>query len=143
MESIDVLYISLDRFKVLIILIFFRRVSFFCFQLLRVFFRLFIFFLKFSLFVFLVLYEKCMLRVQMGFFGYLKLKGVCVLFFQYLSYIVFVLEVLIFSLDIDLNLLSSFKSCFMDFLFFMNMVVLLVYCVIFIFFVLMLIFLID
>ena len=72
--------------------------------------------LKFSLSACSVLYEKYMPRTQMGSFGHLKLKGVCVIHvsLQRLSYIPFVLEVLISSPDIDLNSSSTFKSCSTD-----------------------------
>ena len=48
---------------------------------------------------------------QIGSFGHLKLKGVCVLSLQRPSHIASVLEVLISSPDIDLNSSSSLKSC--------------------------------
>ena len=47
---------------------------------------------------------------QMGSFGHLKLKGVCVLSLQRPSHIASVLEVLISSPDIDLNSSSSLKT---------------------------------
>ena len=50
-------------------------------------------------------------RAQMGSFGHLELKGVCVLSLQRPSHIAFILEVLISSPDIDFNSSSSLKSC--------------------------------
>ena len=138
-----VLYISLDKPKVLTMFILARRVSFLRFQPLRVFSRLFIFSSKFSLFACSVLYKKYMLRAQMGSFGHLKLKGVCVLSLQQLSHIASVLEVLISSPDIDLNSSSNLKSCSTGSLSLRNTVVSLAYCVIFISFVSTLIPLID
>ena len=92
LESTDALYISLGKPKVFTMFIFPRRVSFLRFQPLRVFFRLFIFSSKFSLFAYSVLYEKYMPRAQMGSFGHLKLKGVCVLSLQHPSHISSVLD---------------------------------------------------
>ena len=111
MESTDALYISLDKPKVLTMFILPRRVSFLHFQPLRVFSRLFIFSSKFGLFTCSVLCKKYMLRAQMGSFGHLKLKGVCDLSLQHPRHIASVLEVLISSPDIDLNLSSNLKSC--------------------------------
>ena len=92
LESTDALHISLGKPKVFTMFIFPRGVSFLRFQPLRVFFRLFIFSSKFSLFAYSVLYEKYMPRVQMGSFGHLKLKGVCVLSLQHPSHIASVLD---------------------------------------------------
>ena len=47
---------------------------------------------------------------QIGSFGHLKLKGVCVLSLQRPSHIASVLEVLISSPDIDLNSSSGLKT---------------------------------
>ena len=84
-----------------------------------------------------------MLRAQIGSFSHLKLKGVCVSSLQHPSHIASVLEVLISSPDINLNLSGSLKSCSMDSSSLMNTVVSSAYCVIFIFFVSTLIPLID
>ena len=59
----------------------------------------------------------------MGSFGHLKLKGVCVLSLQHPSHITSVLEVLISSPYIDLNLSSTLKSYSTDSSSLTNMVV--------------------
>ena len=81
-------------------------------------------------------------RAQIGSFGHLKLKGVCVSCLQHPSNSASVLEVLISSPDINLNS-SSLRSCSRDSSSLMNTVVSWVYCVIFISFVSTLIPLID
>ena len=143
MESTDVLYIRLDKPKVLTIFILHRRVSFLRFKPLRVFSRLFIFSSKFSWFACSVLYEKYMPRAQIGSFGHLKLEGVCVSSLQHPSHIASVLEVLISSPDINLNSSSSLKSCSTDSSSLTKTVVSSAYCVIFISFISTLIHLID
>ena len=143
MERTDALYISLDKPKGLTIFILPSRVSFLRLQPLRVFSSLFIFSSKCSLFACSVLYEKYMPRTQMGSFGLLKLKGMCVSSLQRPSHIASVLEVLISSPDIDLNSSSSLKSCSTDSSSLRNTVLSSAYCVIFISFVSTLIPLLD
>ena len=72
---------------------------------------------------------------QIGSFGHLKLKGVCVLSLQRPSHIASVLEVLISNPDIDLNSSSSLKTFSTDSSSLRNTVVSSAYCVIFISFV--------